>query len=252
MSIKIDKKRIEQFTRIETSGDIKFDEKAMNLLGIEIRGKLSRLERMYLLLISRLLRLRIVTDRVLNLGTKNFEEEHYLEIKAPYLKDILFEEDSSIAREFEDFINYCGEITVARQIKPELILVGLPKSVIQGDFLKRAIEGKANCFEWSLAMALVAKVVYNIDAAVVPYNVESCNQTGNRLRHDHYGLFFSIDGKNYISMYPYHTHELELIQGKEVEEIYRYLREYEGKTNENDNLRWAIARHLFAIANSVV
>jgi hypothetical protein len=62
--------------------------------------------------------------------------------------------------DFFKFIDIVGDIFIQRGIKPGLILIKGPRTIIRGNCVAGVIEGDANCFEWSVAMVILARVFF--------------------------------------------------------------------------------------------
>jgi len=61
---------------------------------------------------------------------------------------------------FFKFIDIVGGIFIQRGIKPGRILIKGPRTIIRGNCVAGVIEGDANCFEWSVAMVILARVFF--------------------------------------------------------------------------------------------
>jgi hypothetical protein len=62
--------------------------------------------------------------------------------------------------DFFKFIDIVGDIFIQRGIRPGLILIKGPRTIIRGNCVAGVIEGDANCFEWSVAMVILARVFF--------------------------------------------------------------------------------------------
>jgi hypothetical protein len=125
---------------------------------------------------------------------------------------------------FFAFIDIVGNIFIQRGIKPGLILIKGPRTIIRGNCVAGVIEGDANCFEWSVAMVILAKVFFG--SANFRTEFEKDTTKGYSLNSDIWDQFGKLDGSiGAIQILPY---EVESILRKQEDPHPNYPNEEAG------------------------
>jgi len=104
--------------------------------------------------------------------------------------------------DFFEFIDIVGEIFIRRGIKPGRILIKGPGTIIRGNCVAGVIEGDANCFEWSVAMVILARVFFGSTNFRIKFEKDIAG--GYSLNSDIWNQFGELDGRiSAIQILPY-------------------------------------------------
>ena len=159
-------------------------------------GKITGFERLYVKQILRKLGLDIELEetKIYDIKKQAWTTETGIRIVFDGINQELLKELITQSQgDFLKFIDIVGEIFIQRGIRPGRILIKGPGTIIRGNCVAGVIEGDANCFEWSVAMVILAKVFFG--SANFRTEFEKDTTKGYSLNSDIWDQFGKLDGE---------------------------------------------------------
>jgi phage shock protein PspC (stress-responsive transcriptional regulator) len=159
-------------------------------------GKITGFERLYVKKILRKLGLDIELEetKIYDIKKQAWTTETGIRIVFDGINQELLKELITQSQgDFLKFIDIVGEIFIQRGIRPGRILIKGPGTIIRGNCVAGVIEGDANCFEWSVAMVILAKVFFG--SANFRTEFEKDTTKGYSLNSDIWDQFGKLDGE---------------------------------------------------------